>query len=100
MKTTIDLPPELVRAMKLRAIRENRKLKDVVAELLKRGLLAPAKAAKPELAKPRITVQANGLPLIRCGADAPARRMSVSELLALEQSTLYQEDLQRLGLAL
>lgn len=100
MKTTFDLPPELVRAIKLRALRENRKLKEVAAELLKRGLSEPGKPAKPGLAKPKITTQANGLPLIRCAADAPARRMSVSELLALEQASLEQEDFQRLGLAL
>ncbi|QTN32481.1 antitoxin [Akkermansiaceae bacterium] len=40
MKTTIDLPPDLVREMKLRAVHEGRKLKDVAADLLKRGLRA------------------------------------------------------------
>jgi len=38
MKTTIDLPPDLVQEMKLLAVREGRKLKDVAADLLKRGL--------------------------------------------------------------
>ena len=38
MKTTIDLPPDLVREMKLLAVHEGRKLKDVAADLLKRGL--------------------------------------------------------------
>jgi len=38
MKTTIDLPPELVREMKILAVHEGRKLKDVAADLLKRGL--------------------------------------------------------------
>ena len=41
MKTTIDLPPDLVREMKLLAVNEGRKLKDVAAELLKRGLNSP-----------------------------------------------------------
>ncbi len=40
MKTTIDLPPDLVREMKLLAVHEGRKLKDVAADLLKRGLRA------------------------------------------------------------
>jgi hypothetical protein len=40
MKTTIDLPPDLVREMKLLAVHEGRKLKDVAADLLKRGLSA------------------------------------------------------------
>jgi plasmid stability protein len=38
VKTTLDLPDELVRTVKIRAIRENRKLKDMIAELLQRGL--------------------------------------------------------------
>ena len=95
MKTTFDLPPDLVREVKLRAVHEGRKLKDVAAELLTRGLADPATPAKP-----RIKIQTNGLPVIRCGKDAPASRMTTEELLALEQETLLREDLQRAGLAL
>jgi hypothetical protein len=95
MKTTFDLPPDLVRDVKLRAVHEGRKLKDVATELLRRGLADPIKPAKP-----RIEIQANGLPVIRCGKDAPASRMTTEELLALEQEILLREDLQRVGLAL
>ena len=38
MKTTLDLPDDLMREIKIRAAREDRKLKDLVAELLRRGL--------------------------------------------------------------
>lgn len=38
MKTTIDLPRDLVHAMKLRALHEGRKLKDIAAELLRSAL--------------------------------------------------------------
>jgi plasmid stability protein len=38
MKTTLDLPDDLMRTVKIRAIRENRKLKDMIADLLRRGL--------------------------------------------------------------
>jgi hypothetical protein len=38
MKTTLDLPDELMRAIKMRAAKENRKLKDLIAELLRQGL--------------------------------------------------------------
>lgn len=41
MKTTIELPDSLIRAIKLRAVRENRKLKDVMADLLRRGMAQP-----------------------------------------------------------
>lgn len=100
MKTTFDLPPDLVRAVKLRAVHEGRKLKDVAADLLKCGLAGPEVPAKPIPAKPRIDIQANGLPIVRCAANAPAKRMRADELLSLEQETLNREDLQRLGHAL
>ena len=38
MKTTLDLPDELMREVKIRAVKENRKLKDAIADLLRRGL--------------------------------------------------------------
>lgn len=38
MKTTLDLPDELMREAKVRAARSDRKLKDVVAEAIARGL--------------------------------------------------------------
>lgn len=37
MKTTLELPDELMRTVKIRAVRENRKRKDMVAILLQRG---------------------------------------------------------------
>jgi plasmid stability protein len=63
VKTTIELPDELVRAVKLRAVREDRKLKDMVAELLRRGL-----AADTDLAASR--GYRVPLPLIRGGHPA------------------------------
>jgi hypothetical protein len=38
MKTTLDLPDDLMREIKVRAAREDRKLKDLMAELLRLGL--------------------------------------------------------------
>ena len=46
MKTTLELPDELVKEIKLRAVLEGSKLKDAVAELLRRGLAAKSSAAK------------------------------------------------------
>lgn len=39
-----------------------------------------------------------GLPVFRCNPDAPARTMTVEQLLALEQDALLSEDLSRAGL--
>jgi plasmid stability protein len=41
MKTTLDLPDDLMREVKMRAVEENRKLKDMVADLLRQGLAQP-----------------------------------------------------------
>src|SRR5258708_7212700 len=40
MKTTVDLPAELIKEIKLLAVDEGKKLKDVLAELLRQGLRA------------------------------------------------------------
>jgi len=93
MKMTLDLPPGLIREMKLRAVNEHRKLKEVAADLLARGLGMEATKTGP--AKGAIA-----LPLFPTSSDAPATRMTTGQLLALEQATLQQEDLQRLGHAL
>jgi len=61
MKTTLDLPDELMRAIKVRAAQQDRKIKDVVAELLNRGLAqSVSPGAKP--APRRVH-----LPLVQCG---------------------------------
>lgn len=38
MKTTLELPDELMRAVKIRAANENKRLKEVVADAIRRGL--------------------------------------------------------------
>jgi len=80
MKTTLDLPEDLVRAVKLRAVMENRKLKDAIADLLRRGLSQKAKT-------PRHRVE---LPLVRCSRDArPGEEMTperVARILLEEES--------------
>ena len=44
MKTTLDLPDELMRAVKIRAAERNLRLKDIVADALHAALAAPATA--------------------------------------------------------
>jgi len=45
MKTTVELPDELVRRVKMRAIHRNQKLKDAIAQLLEAGIAALPAAA-------------------------------------------------------
>ena len=51
MKTTLDLPDDLMREVKIRAVHEQKKLKDAIAEFIRRGMAAGetrrAKVPKP-----------------------------------------------------
>jgi hypothetical protein len=53
MKTTLELPDDLLRRIKLRAVHRNRKLKDEIAQLLEAGMAsAPAAEAPKRAPKP------------------------------------------------
>lgn len=70
MKTTLDLPDDLVREVKFRAVDENRAFKEVVAELIRKGLSADpthSKTCATQLKKCRAT----GLPLVECRKAVP-----------------------------
>ncbi len=60
MKITLELPDELMRALKIRAAESNRRLKDVVADALRAALAAPA----AERGQPQDPVQALGRRLV------------------------------------
>ena len=51
MKTTLDLPDKLMHDVKIRAVHEHKKLKDVIAELLQTAL-GTGKPRQPKLPKP------------------------------------------------
>jgi hypothetical protein len=100
MKTTLDLPDEVVRAVKLNAVIQGRTVKDLVAEYLRQGLgMAPLGQPKPRPTSARVEVKDNGLPVVRCHPKAPAALMNVGDLLKLEAEIQSEEDLKRAGLA-
>ena len=77
MKTTVELPDALVKQVKLRAVRDGRKLKDAVADLLRRGLAAgagsPARSSAAVIGRDSKT----RLPVIECTqAATPATEMT------------------------
>lgn len=101
MKTTLDLPEELVREAKLRALMQGRTLRDLVSDMLRQGLgMAPAVAepasSTPERAS-RVGKSPTGLPIIPCHGDAAASHMAVPELLQLEQQALTADDARYAG---
>ena len=94
MKTTLDLPADLVREIKLRAVHEDRNVKDLAAELLRAGLQVTSRPRSNPTAT--VEIGANGIPVVRCSGAAPAAAMNVAQLLALETAALSQEDRERL----
>jgi plasmid stability protein len=83
MKTTLDLPDDLVREVKFRAVRENRKLKDAIAELLRRGL-----------SQKSATGSRVELPLVQCAHAARPGEEVTPERVA---EILLQEDVDAHG---
>lgn len=77
MRTTLDLPDDLMRHLKARAALEGRSLRDLTLELIERGLRAPGPADTP--------VAASALPTVRLGAPLalPAGEFAHAALSAL-----------------
>jgi plasmid stability protein len=79
MRTTFDLPDDLMRHLKARAALEGRSLRDLVLELVERGLKAP----------PPLAVQAApaGLPTVRLGRPLalPVAALNHADLSELAQ---------------
>jgi len=88
MKTTLELPDELMRAVKIRAVNEGRRIKDVMAELIRRGLEQPV--------EPRpVVISSVKLPLVRCAHRArPDEELTpdrVAEILQSEDAVALQD---------
>jgi hypothetical protein len=66
MKTTLDLPDKLMREVKIRAIHEHKKLKDAIAELIRKGL----SARKVGRSKPPKPVKLRGGPITTAEIEA------------------------------
>jgi plasmid stability protein len=81
MKTTLDLPDDLVRQLKLRAVRDGRKLKDAAADIFRAGLAAET---SPIIDEPAIVVKdkKTALPIIQCRRAAPRGQELTPERVA------------------
>ena len=87
MKTTFDLPEDLVRKMKLRAVREGKKLKEVATEVVRRGLEAPPTGKAPTGTRVK-------LPLIMCERAAPDAELNpeqITEVLVSQEAEWSDE---------
>ena len=95
MKTTLDLPDDLVMEIKLRAVREGRKLKDAVADLLRRGMAAPPEPVTDVVTSIIRIDKTTGLPVIvpQFPPTVP-RGLSPQQLadILLEQEAMWNRD--------
>ena len=95
MKTTLDLPDALVKQVKLRAVREGRKLKDAVADLLRKGLAASSEKPAAPVRSVVKTHPKSGLPYIECPHAASAEEEMtpdrVAELLLQQEVAWHHE---------
>ena len=93
MKTTVDLPDALVKEIKLRALYDGQKLKDAIADLLRKGLEAPL-APPEEDDGPGYTIDPQTrLPLIPyAGRGRPAEELTpdrMKEILLQQEVDWY-----------
>ena len=90
MKTTLDLPDDLMRAVKIRAVNEGRRLKDVMADLIRTGLAQGTKSQGTSAQRVR-------LPLVKCAHPASLEEEMtpdrVAEVLLQEESTAASKPL-------
>ena len=84
MKTTLDLPPALVREIKLRAVNEGSKRKDTVADLLRKGL----NAGRPKAGARASRVK---LPLVLCRHTADLTPDQVATVLLRQETEWHHE---------
>lgn len=98
MKTTLDLPDELMRGMKIRAATQGRKLKDVVADAIRESLGAKpnADAEAPPLV---ISHNASGFPYIQCRPALDKTAPNSEQLQRLIEESQLEEDLHRAGIS-
>ena len=93
MKMTIDLPEELIKAIKIRAAQEQRTVRELVAAYLTDGLY-PSDAT-PTPAATDIEMAPWGLPIIRSIPGSPPCTMTGEETIEFINNALTELDYER-----
>lgn len=97
MRTTLDLPDPLMRRVKIRAASEGRKLKDMISELLERGMDAPP-AERLSDAEPGYVIDpTTGMAMARTLNIPGFKPPTAEESRALIERANEEEDLRRAG---
>ena len=84
MKTTLDIPDDLLRTMKMQAVQEGRKFKDVAVEIFRRGLsqkqIPATRSVRRRVKLPLIQCRHSALPSMELTADKVAEVLLKQEV--------------------
>lgn len=94
MKVTIDLPDQLVKKVKLRAVHDGQKLKNTVENLLLKGLKMPEPVRKKSRRGGLGIDSETGLPVFRAAPDAVIKKMTVKQTLEMVRRIDEEDDLE------
>lgn len=98
MRTTLDLPDPLMRRVKIRAASEGRKLKEVIADLLEKGMDTPAAEVLREGELPHAIDPKTGMAVSRTLNTPGFVRPTAKESQAMIERANKEEDLRSAGL--
>jgi hypothetical protein len=93
MKTTLDLPDTLMKQVKLRAVHEGKKLKDMIAHLLRSGLAMDQNSKDSSRSAVVRLDPKTGLPVIECPHPAqPECKPEDLDSILLAQEVRWHHD--------
>ena len=95
MKMTIDLPEELIKAIKIRAAQEQRTVRELVAAYLTDGLYPSDAAPTPASTATEIVIAPWGLPIIRSIPGSTPCTMTGEETIEFINNALTKLDYER-----
>ena len=95
MKMTIDLPEELIKAIKIRAAQEQRTVRELVAAYLTDGLYPSEPATAAEHKPTEIEMAPWGLPIIRSIPGSPPCTMTGEEWIEFVNTSLTELEYER-----
>ena len=86
MRTTLDLPDDLLRQAKIVAVQRGTTLRDLVAQALRQEILQPMAVARPR-----------PLPALYLADNAPVLQMSPAQITAVSHPLGTDDDAARVG---
>jgi|688.fasta_scaffold153091_2 hypothetical protein len=98
MRTTLDLPDPLMRRVKIRAASEGRKLEELIADLLEKGMDTPAAEVLRESELPYVIDPKTGMAVSRTLNTPGFVPPTAKETQAMIEQANEEEALSRAGL--